>query len=107
MVISEYQNYADTEIDDVYAGMGKKYMTKKRRERAILRVKFPYIPFNGEITELFLGGDEWHAYFYSRNAMSNFAGDNRDFNITLHQARHFNLQGVFATQELDDLDKKF
>lgn len=107
MVISEYQNYGDDEIDEVYAGMGKKYMTKKRRERAILRVKYPYIPFNGEITEFFLGGDEWHAYFYSRNAMSNFAGENRDFNITLHQARHFNLQGVFATQELDDLDKKF
>lgn len=107
MVVSEYQNHSDEEIKKVYDGMGEEYMKKKLKERAMLRKKYPYIPNNGRATEFWLGGDEFHAYFYSRLAMSNFSGEFKDFNVLLHQVRHFNLQGVFATQELDDLDKKF
>ncbi len=107
MIISEYQNHSDTEIMEVYDGMGDKYIKNKKKERDMIRRKYPYIPFNWRITEFFLAGDEWHAYFFARAAMSNFSGDAKGFNTSLHQVRHFNVRGIFATQEIDDLDKKF
>lgn len=107
MIISEYQNYNDDEILEVYEGMWKEFIMKKIKEREFIRRKYPFIPYNTYPTEFFIWGDEWHAYFFSREAMSNFTGESKDWNITLHQIRHFNAQWVFATQEIEDLDKKF
>lgn len=107
MIISEYQNFDDQQIIEIYGDFWKEKLKEKIQERKNIRKKYWYIPYNWRFTEFFIAGDEFHAYFYSRDAMSNFSGKKKQLNITLHQVRHFNVQGAFATQEIDELDKKF
>ena len=70
--------------------------------------KYKYIPTNtGRHANFLLQGDEFHQYLYSRNSISNFAGEVGEKLLqTMHQVRHYNTLCTLATQDIDDLDLK-
>lgn len=104
----EYQNHTDNEIKEIYKNYGNWFLKEIEKKRKEFRKKYKYIPYNNKyVCNFVLLWDEFHQYFYSRDALVNFKWDNKDFLTTLHQVRHYNVFCALATQDLEDLDLKF
>lgn len=104
----EYQNHSDSEIIEIYKNYWKDFLKEEQKKRKEFRKKYKYIPYNNKyVCNFVMLWDEFHQYFYSRDALINFKWENKDFLTTLHQVRHYNVFCALATQDLEDLDLKF